>query len=289
MGDLAALRDELAQNTHFLANANIPSTLTWKKIGSDNVLVSTEAAAKYDNAVQPTTDNEETPTEVPELDPALLSMVAKVATSDFWLTPCGHWKGPTSFTPTFADLKLNCRLVAHEDSVFKGDFKKVLDNVSALMAKAATSGHSRQGIFDPKEQPKTSLKVRHVVFAEKAPGDDDGGYDLRDWPVKSPAAREALVAMEDTHRVYALPAYDINGNLIPPSQYGTLMGAVVRATISLSHWNIAREARDSYVADIVSLRVLVPAAPIASTSSPRKRKAVETTDPGASPMKKARN
>ncbi|KAJ7017153.1 hypothetical protein C8F04DRAFT_1157273 [Mycena alexandri] len=283
MADFAALRDELAQNTHFLANADILPTLTWKKIGSDNILVSTEAAAEYDNAVQPTVDNdsEEAPTEVPELDPALLTVVAKIASKDFWLTPCGHWKGPNNFTPTFADLKLNCRLVAHEDSVFKGDFKKVLDNVSALMAKAATSGHSRQGVFDPKEQPKTSLKVRHVVFR--------GDYKLCDWPVKSPAAHEALAAMEDTHRVYVLPAYDVRGNLIPPAQYGTLMGAVVRASISLSHWSIARNARDSYVADIVSLRVLVPGAPMASTSSPRKRKAVEATDPGASPVKKHRN
>ncbi|KAJ7643177.1 hypothetical protein B0H17DRAFT_1104695, partial [Mycena rosella] len=41
--------------------------------------------------------------------------------------------------------------------------------------------------------------------------------------------------MLDSHRVTPLPAYDTKGNIIAPNDYRSkLMGAVVRATISLN-------------------------------------------------------
>lgn len=48
------------------------------------------------------------------------------------------------------------------------------------------------------------------------------------------------------------------------------------------------DKRDSYAADIVSFRIVVPAPNVAfaSASSPRKRKALAAKDDGASPMKK---
>jgi hypothetical protein len=61
---------------------------------------------------------------------------------------------------------------------------------------------------------------------------------LQDWPVKNDAARDALGEMEATHRVNAIAAYEVDGNLIPPEQYtSSLSGAVVRVKISLRHWN----------------------------------------------------
>jgi hypothetical protein len=93
--------------------------------------------------------------------------------------------------------------------------------------------------------------------------------------------------MTSTHRVTQLPAYDIAGKLIQPGQYKkTLMGAVVRASFALRHWNIVSKeegvaGHDSYAADIDSIRVIVAAPPfLAASSSPRKRK-IMSTDPGS--------
>ena len=99
--------------------------------------------------------------------------------------------------------------------------------------------------------------------------------------------------MATTHRVNPIAAYDIDGNVIPPTQYGTLAGATVRASISMVHWDIGggfgAERKDTYVADIMKFRVITPAAPTAikATASARKRK-LSPQDSGASPSKKAR-
>lgn len=68
--------------------------------------------------------------------------------------------------------------------------------------------------------------------------------------------------MHDTHRVLPLPAYDLDGDLIPPSQYqAQLEGATVRVYFILRHWSISArrggQASDAYVADVRSMRVLV--------------------------------
>ncbi|KAK7015234.1 hypothetical protein R3P38DRAFT_3204421 [Favolaschia claudopus] len=84
-------------------------------------------------------------------------------------------------------------------------------------------------------------------------------FVLQDWPVKNAAAKEALEGMENSHQVIPIRAYDVDGDLISPAHYmSKLSGAVVRATLTLSHWKIGRDKRDTYTADIETLRVLVP-------------------------------
>jgi len=121
-------------------------------------------------------------------------------------------------------------------------------------------------------------------------------FPIKDWPVQTEAARQGLSGMLTTHRVNPLPAYDHKGNLIQPTEYrAKLMGAIVRATITLKHWNITANlkgdepnSRDTYTADIENLRILVPAPkPATPTTTPRKRRNLEKTDPG-SPTKKGR-
>ncbi|KAJ7649918.1 hypothetical protein FB45DRAFT_886337, partial [Roridomyces roridus] len=170
------------------------------------------------------------------------------------------------------------------------------------MAKQMTkSGNKRSGTFDPKEKPPQTIKLRHVVFEEKAKDEpdsqnsDDDEFPIEDWPVKSPAAKKALAEMEDTHVVVPLSAYDVEGDIIPPKEYMTMLpGAIVRATFTLNHWHIAHEQKDTYSADIDSLRVLVPrtsttgSTSTRSASSPRKRKPPPAKNQGSSPMKKPR-
>ena len=70
--------------------------------------------------------------------------------------------------------------------------------------------------------------------------------------------------MLTTHRMNPLPAYDYKGNLIQPIEYhAKLRGVIVRATVTLKHWNIAAKwdeikGCDAYTADIINLRILVP-------------------------------
>ncbi|KAF8152764.1 hypothetical protein K438DRAFT_1772429 [Mycena galopus ATCC 62051] len=85
---------------------------------------------------------------------------------------------------------------------------------------------------------------------------------MENWSVgANPQAREAIEEMKYTHRVRRVPAYDISGKLIHPLQYResrseTLMGAIVRATVTLKHWNITQRSQDSYTADIKNIRFL---------------------------------
>ncbi|KAJ7681500.1 hypothetical protein B0H17DRAFT_1076161 [Mycena rosella] len=73
--------------------------------------------------------------------------------------------------------------------------------------------------------------------------------------------------MLDSHCVTPLPAYDTKGNIIAPNDYRSkLMGAIVRATISL---NIGTSAGKTLMQP--TLRVLVaPKDPGKASSSPKK-------------------
>ncbi|KAJ6618220.1 hypothetical protein B0H10DRAFT_2217979 [Mycena sp. CBHHK59/15] len=258
--------------------------LSWKRVGREDWVVTQDAATAYDMALTAAADTAAgVGGESSELEPAALTVVARIAMSNFWPTPCGYWKGPMQFTPTFADLKLNCLLEAPPAQPFANDFKNVLKDVATLMARVETPGNTKQGIFDP---TGSSIKVRHVVFERKAAGDDDDEGLAR----KSDAAQKACDSMAATHRINPIAAYDVDSNLIPPTQYGTLAGATVRACISLVHWNIGSDRKDTYVADIVSLRVITPGPGPSATnaSSPIRKRKISAKDSGASPSKRAR-
>lgn len=109
---------------------------------------------------------------------------------------------------------------------------------------------------------------------------------IENWPVTTDAAREELLTMLQTHSVNPVPAYDMHGYLIDPLSYrNRLAGAIVELHFELSHWSMkgrAGEAScDTYAADIVVIRVLVPPRPTLVT--PRKRKVFDKLDPFASP------
>jgi len=111
------------------------------------------------------------------------------------------------------------------------------------------------------------------------------------------AARDEMVEKK-THRVIPLPAYDIAGDLIPPTRYmKVLPGALVRVNFTLSHWFFdsinsstkASSAKNTFVADVKSIRILIDAPPRVKTpvKTPQKRK-TELRDPYESPSKKMR-
>ncbi|KAJ6631970.1 hypothetical protein B0H10DRAFT_1937705 [Mycena sp. CBHHK59/15] len=293
MSDVLAVRSDLRETGWYLGRAEGVEDVLWKRIGNENRLVTVDAAAEYEDALALATnvdaDHADAVIDEPTVEGVALSLITKISPSDFWLTPCGYWKGPTTYTPKFADLKLSCRLITPEEPTLAADFNAAQKNLLSLMKKIEMQGYnSKVGVLD---LSKAGIKLRHVVFEEKRAGnEDEDDFKMCEWPAKSEAAKAARDEMDTSHRVHRIPAYDVGGDLIPPDRYASLSGAVVRATITLTHWAIGASKRDSYAADIVSFRVLVPGAPGGGSgkpSSPRKRR-IEDRDPGASPMKKMR-
>ena len=82
--------------------------------------------------------------------------------------------------------------------------------------------------------------------------------------------------MIDDFRVLPIPAYNMQSNLVHPTQYRqTLKDAVVAIHFTLKHWAINSECSDTNIADIVNMRVLVPPK---GPQTPQRRK-LALTDP----------
>ncbi|KAM6495527.1 hypothetical protein JOM56_008233 [Amanita muscaria] len=112
-------------------------------------------------------------------------------------------------------------------------------------------------------------------------------WEIENWPVQTHAALEALPGLCAMHKVVAVPAY---GHLIHPSFYHSrLVGAVVELGFELTHWSMKakgeEEACDTFVADLVTLRVIVPPKPVRVT--PRKHRVVHKLDPLEAPTSRS--
>jgi hypothetical protein len=99
----------------------------------------------------------------------------------------------------------------------------------------------------------------------------DPRFLIENWPVQNPATQVHLDAIKGTHIVNPIPAYDVEGRLILPTEYEhKLRGAIVRLEFRLTHWIVRRH--DFFSADVVRIRVLVPPTPIRQLhTAPRKR------------------
>ena len=113
-----------------------------------------------------------------------------------------------------------------------------------------------------------TLHVKKSPLIFFLPLDIPEEFRLENWPCLHDAGRDAIQEMIESHRVIPIPAYDVTSKLIIPAQYPrTLKDAVVIVHFSLKHWAI--DSVDTYVADIVNMRVVIP--PIVSEiNSPRK-------------------
>ncbi|KAJ7246451.1 hypothetical protein C8J57DRAFT_1523579 [Mycena rebaudengoi] len=209
--------------------------------------------------------------------PASLTFVAKISPDNFWLMSDGAWKGPTEYTPTLADVKLNCRLVAPELPPFAADFGNVLENMKWLMANSQTEGNKKKGVFDAGEKPIATIRVRHVLFEKRGDDSDDSEDDfkIKDWPATSDVAQKALRQMTSTHRVLLYRHTTPTGTLFP----GRISIAPKKDTTDTGS--------DIYAADIEGFRVLVPAPKFPNPSTPSRKRKIMATDPGpSSPSKK---
>ncbi|KAF8503845.1 hypothetical protein JB92DRAFT_3123363 [Gautieria morchelliformis] len=92
-------------------------------------------------------------------------------------------------------------------------------------------------------------------------------------------------AVKHTHEISPLPAFDVNGDPIVPSQYDRLLkGAVVEVHFALTSWVFAgRSAKAMSIPVIREMLVISPPKP--PVASPMKRKNIRD-GPSTSPKKK---
>lgn len=107
-------------------------------------------------------------------------------------------------------------------------------------------------------------------------------FKLENIPATSPTAAAELKAIKNTHIYNPLPAYHIDGTIILPKNYrAKLQGATVIMTFGLKHYFIGPRSEkvggsNTYVADIIKIRVVEAALP--RPVAVVKRKRVSTTD-----------
>ncbi|KIL54711.1 hypothetical protein M378DRAFT_18628 [Amanita muscaria Koide BX008] len=316
------IRKRLMASGGYLGDPNFRRNVHWVKLGNAHMVMprvetdggglvpARDAAASApvaeDGNDAPSTSAEFTETEdVMEREVAILSAVVEISGDDFYLSSDGNFQGPNRFTAGLAQVKVSCCGGIPELEPFRSDFVEVKRNVDWMLSEAATRGvHLKKG-FSVGTVDAPKLKVRHALFEPRESGtveevgsqgsETEGTsaavvetkwWEIENWPVQTHAALEALPGLCATHKVVAVPAYDMHGHLIHPSFYRSrLVGAVVELGFELTHWSMKakgeEEACDTFAADLVTLRVIVPPKPVRVT--PRKRRVVHKLDPLEAP------
>ncbi|KAG6823746.1 hypothetical protein H0H92_009144 [Tricholoma furcatifolium] len=239
-------------------------SVKWEKGGSENRLVKASSEIRLD---------------------APLSMVLRIKKNDPYVMSCGNWRGPSPTVRKFSDVKISCIGLTPGHRPFEQDYERCIQNLRALMQKAPTNPGGSRGVLLEDGGGTTRIGERGEE------GSDNSGiyapeWPLADWPVASEEAAKALASMakEATHLIRMLKAYKVDAKLIHPKNYRLdLEDAIVAVHFNLLHWPIAarngRPAVNTYVADLLKIRVLIPPpppppprAPPQPTPSPLKRR-----------------
>jgi hypothetical protein len=107
-------------------------------------------------------------------------------------------------------------------------------------------------------------------------------FPIRDWLVFQSVVKEGLQKIVYMHHVFPIPAYELQGHIIPHIQYCKwLEGAVVELHFELNHWSIGGSDNDpnsdTYSADMMPIWVLIPPKPC--IVMPMKHKSFCQIDP----------
>lgn len=167
---LDAAREKLLDGGLYLGDTKLKhEVVVWKRVGNDDCLVTKESADLVDEfhtagaaAAQENAEDLETTIPEPNLSPAIFSMAIHITSDDFWMTPCGNWKGPTSFCEKFSDMKLSCTGISPLDPPFSDDYTIALKNLLKLTEECAKF-KSKRGLFWERNGER-KIKFRHVLF-----------------------------------------------------------------------------------------------------------------------------
>jgi len=163
---LDAAREKLLDGGLYLGDPGLKHELVvWRRVGNDNCLVTKESTDAVDTvhaASESVEADSGIPHPGPSLSPAILSIVIHITSDDFWMTPCGNWKGPTSFCEKMSDMKLSCTGKSPLDPPFSNDYTTALKNLSKLTDVTAKF-KTKRGLFWERNGER-KIKFRHVLF-----------------------------------------------------------------------------------------------------------------------------
>ena len=83
---------------------------------------------------------------------------------DFWLTPCGFWKGPTNVTKRLDYLKLSFHAKAPPNEFLNHNFTTIIQNAKILMDETTIGGEKSTGFLVTTKEGENPIRLRHVVF-----------------------------------------------------------------------------------------------------------------------------
>ena len=170
----SALMDPDSPSLYLAKNRKtFENEVLWKRVGRANILMTTasvlavekaeqlQANSENGNIQQSTVSTSSTP---PLLQPALLSTIIFIDVDDCWLTPCGHWKGPSQIAKKFEDIRLSFHGKAPPHEIFAQDFKNIVTNSQYLMQRIASTATKTTTFLVPSKSGGDAIRFRHVVF-----------------------------------------------------------------------------------------------------------------------------
>ncbi|PSR70498.1 hypothetical protein PHLCEN_2v13649 [Hermanssonia centrifuga] len=252
----------------------VSAMFQWVRFEKTSVLCTIDVAAAYKVALEEFNKDNSPDAEAP-LPPvaAILCGVYRIDDDKFFLGPDGNWNPYKDFGG-LDDSKATCLLGQAAEALFARDYEVLERNVRILVDMGRSGdGRKLKGIYTDTDHGSL-LKLRHVLFEEldddereaaqnkELGSSDDEESDITGWPVKKKQSKLAIKKMVNKYRVVPLPAFGLVGDKIRPGKYETVLkGADVQAHFTLLHWPIKdkRGASDTMVADVLNLRVYVPA------------------------------
>ncbi|RDX40381.1 hypothetical protein OH76DRAFT_1423728 [Lentinus brumalis] len=288
-----------AREWYLAQGASLQSLTTWYQNGRGKIRVSAVAAA---HAVEAQAAHAAEPDMVPCPAPPSAAGYGTIGQieDDWFFARCdGNYRGPTqnaTFNRSFAQTTLMFALgpPPRQYPSLVTDYDAALGTLVSLLPPNSTvrSGHVYEG------KPEKHLRLRHTVFERQRECWNGGGttdrfrVSIEGWPCYTDEAIAARDALVETHVARPLPAYDVLGNLIPPSRYHIdLRRATVLVVFSMTHYDIAQRRNNgghstkcTLCLDVQYIRVLIPPAQY----SPVKRSNIHLSDPTSYRTKKAR-
>ncbi|KIK14161.1 hypothetical protein PISMIDRAFT_117515 [Pisolithus microcarpus 441] len=258
---ISRCRDQLLNSGFYLADGDILKNVEWIRQGRSHYLAAVEENSDQ-NSLSATHQLAE------------LSAIVFIDSKNYWLTSDGGYRKGVGMWNHLYDVKPSCTISELPMHPAKADFCSAMKNLRILMQKIGTPGYEKgKGFvfYDNSSPSPTRFKIRHCLF--EVHGDDFLPQNIR---LTQEGTRDELFDLQKTHRMVPLQARGEDGYILSPAAYRShLENTVVELQFNLWHWPIAPRSgssgKDSFTADIVQIRVLVPPPPPVS-NSPAKRK-----------------
>ncbi|KAG5220804.1 CONSTITUTIVE PHOTOMORPHOGENIC protein [Salix suchowensis] len=192
----------------YLALAKVLSTLSWKAVKTEHVLVNDIAANPIINAVQ-------------------LIVVSQVSHRTSYLGPVGN------FNVQFDNMikaKLSFDLKLPADPAFTFDYYRAMSALKRIQKEAVKTADTRN------------------LFIDTMMNSDNPDYfpTSNNWPVPTNTS-QAFLHMMESHIFQPLHVFTSTGKRVNSLQFTCrLPGALVKVHFTLHHWHFAKERFDSF-------------------------------------------